>query len=106
MPERADFIALLATPRSSDFAEAFFPAFQKSATLPVFRGTLPEGPAPFPADHWAFETVGLPALLVTDSGSARYAHARQKTDVPAALDFDRMARVVTALEIALREFAG
>jgi len=106
LPERADFIALLSSARSSGFADAFFPAFQKSATLPVFRGTLPEGPVPFPGDHWAFEVVGLPALLVTDTGSARSAHARQKTDLPATLDFDRMARVVSALEIALREFAG
>jgi hypothetical protein len=65
---------------------------------------LPEGAA-FPGDHWAFEAVGVPAVLVTDTGAARSPHPRQKTDVPANLDFDRMARVVTALQVALREYA-
>jgi hypothetical protein len=106
LPERADFIALLASARSRGFADAFFPAIEKNATLPVFRGTLPDGAASLPGDHWAFEAVGLQAVLVTDTGSARSADSRQKTDQPAALDFDRMARVVTALEVALREFAG
>lgn len=105
LPARGDFVALLAGARSGDFAEAFFPAVQKTATLPVVRGTLSAAPS-LPGDHWAFEAVGIPALLVTDTGSLRSPHPRQKTDVPGTLDFDRMARVVTALEVALRELAG
>ena len=105
LPERADFIALLAGARSSAFADAFCPGVEKSATLPVVRGILPEGAQSLPGDHWAFEAVGLPAVLVTDTGSARSPHSRQKTDQPASLDFDRMARVVSALEGAIRAFA-
>jgi hypothetical protein len=76
------------------------------ATLPVVGDVVaPEAPFGAASDDWAFSTLGTPAVVVTDTAAFRYAHYRQKTDLPEQLDFDRMARVVVGLRKAIEELA-
>jgi hypothetical protein len=103
LPTTGDFIAVAGGARAEAFLGEFAPALGQHATLPVKRVTLVQNPTtPFAGDYWAFETVGIPGVVVTDTLGARRPEAGQKTDVPDTLDFERMARVVAGVEDALR----
>ena len=57
------------------------------------------------ADHWSFEQVGIPALMVTDSAPFRYPYYHSSEDTPDKLDYERLARVVSGLERVVRGWA-
>ena len=58
------------------------------------------------SDHWAFDQVGIPALMVTDTAPFRYPHYHSRADTPDKLDYRRLARVVAGLERVIRGWAG
>ena len=58
------------------------------------------------SDHWSFWQAGYPAVMITDTAPFRYPYYHKAEDLPDKLDFDRMARVVAALEGVVGEFAG
>jgi hypothetical protein len=109
-PSTADFVALVASEKSRPFADKVLPAFKEHSTFPVWSAfvapTAGDATTPVVGDHWAFEALGLPAVLVTDTGAARYPHRGQKTDTPKELDYGRMARVVAALKATLLSLAN
>jgi hypothetical protein len=45
-------------------------------------------------------------VVVTDTGPLRYAHHHRLTDTPERLDYERMARLVAGLELAISELVG
>jgi hypothetical protein len=55
------------------------------------------------SDQWAFWKLGAPALLITDAAAYRYKDYHQKTDLPDKLDYERLARVVSALKKTIAE---
>jgi Zn-dependent M28 family amino/carboxypeptidase len=57
------------------------------------------------SDHWAFEMVGIPALMITDTAPFRYPHYHSAADTPDKVDYDKLARVVSGLERVIREWA-
>jgi hypothetical protein len=58
------------------------------------------------SDSWAFAQLGFAAMAVTDTGALRNPEHGTQRDTPAKLDFERAARVVAGLEIALKKLAG
>ena len=105
-PTTGDFLAVVGNEPSRALLEEVTASMKKHATLPIV-GSVLGADTPFAAssDQWAFWKVGMPAIMITDTGPFRYAHYHQKTDLPEHLDFDRMARVVLGLEQTLAELA-
>lgn len=60
----------------------------------------------FRSDHAAFWHCGFPALMITDTANFRYRHYHTPEDTVDKINFDALARVVTALEKCLAELAG
>jgi hypothetical protein len=49
------------------------------------------------SDHWSFNRVGVPSLMITDTAPFRYPHYHTPDDTPDKIDYDRAARVVDGL---------
>jgi hypothetical protein len=106
-PATASFVAVVGTEASRALVDQVTASMKQHATLPVVGDVVAqEIPFGSASDHWAFASLGTPALMITDTAAFRYAHYRQKTDLPAELDFDRMARVVVGLRKAIEDLAG
>jgi hypothetical protein len=57
------------------------------------------------SDHWSFWEAGYPAIMVTDTAVFRDPHYHDATDVPANLDYARMARAVLGLQVVIERLA-
>ena len=102
-PDRGNFIAFVANPRSRDLLRALVGAFRESATLPSEGAALPASvPGVAWSDHRSVWDVGVPALMVTDTAPFRDPHYHLATDTADRLDYRRMARLVTGLAEAVR----
>ncbi len=103
----ADYAAVLGNEASGKLVDDMVRALATHSSLPVRGGVLPGDHSVLAAaDHWAFWQVGYPAVVVTDTGPLRYAHHHQQTDTPERLDYERMARLVAGLELAVSELVG
>ena len=50
------------------------------------------------SDQWSFWQFGWPAMMVTDTALFRNPHYHTPRDLPATLDYARLAAVVDGLE--------
>jgi hypothetical protein len=79
--------------------------FRGVADFPSVGGTAPGAiPGIDWSDHWAFEQVGIPAMMVTDTALFRYPHYHTPEDSPDKLNYERLARVVSGLEQVIRNW--
>lgn len=107
LPDTFDFVAVLGNEPSRAFFTDVAAAMQANTTIPVATAVLDEkSPLVSDSDQWAFWKLGLPAVVITDTGALRYAHYHAKTDVAAELDFDRMGRVVVGLARTVEKLAA
>ena len=82
-------------------------SFRALVPFPSVGGTAPGFiPGIDWSDHWSFEQVGIPALMLTDTAPFRYPHYHSSADSPDKVDYERLARVVSGLERVIREWAG
>lgn len=106
-PPRGDFLAVVGDTRSERLVAQIVSSLIQYGSMPV-QGT--SGPAEAQAvsssDQWAFWQMGFPAVMVTDTARLRSPHHHKQTDTVDKLDFERMARVVAALEGAIVELSG
>ena len=58
------------------------------------------------SDHWAFWQHGYPAVMITDTAPFRDDHYHQPTDLPAHVDYPRLAQVVQGVLGALPTLAA
>jgi Zn-dependent M28 family amino/carboxypeptidase len=58
------------------------------------------------SDHWSFWKQGYPAVMVTDTALFRYPYYHSPEDTYDKLDYDRLARVVSSIEVVVRQLAG
>jgi len=102
-PSRGDFLAFVGNMQSRHLVHRAIAAFRDVATLPSAGSAAPaQLPGIGWSDHWSFWQVGLPAVMVTGTAPFRNRHYHEDTDVPAHLDFARVARAVTGLEHVVR----
>src|SRR6476659_7184978 len=103
-PDRGDFIAFVGTPYSRALVWETIRSFRSHTAFPSIGGVAPDRvPGIDWSDHWAFEQVGFPALMVTDTAPFRYPHYHQFTDTPDKVDMESLARVVKGMERVIRE---
>ena len=102
-----NFLALVGNARSRDLLRTVELAFRARSALRVRAAALPSF-LPFVAasDHASFWALGMPAVLVTDTGPLRYRHFHERSDTPDRLDYERMADAVPGLVAAVAEIAG
>lgn len=108
LPETGDFIGLVGDPDSEDLVRRAAHAFREKVRFPVQAAAPSPNLVPYAAysDHWSFWQCGYPALMVTDTGPLRNPHYHMASDLPATLDYDKMARVVYGVEGILEKLAG
>ena len=105
-PRRGDFVAFVGLVSSRAFVRRTVAAFRALAPFPSQGGTAPGFiPGIDWSDHWSFERVGIPALMVTDTALFRYPHYHSPADTPDKVDYERLARVVSGLERVVRAWA-
>jgi hypothetical protein len=106
-PDRGDFVAFVGRISSRSFVRRAVGNFRATARFPSVGGTAPGLLAGIDwSDHWAFEQVGIPALMVTDTAPFRYPHYHAVTDTADKVDYPRLARVVTGLDAMIRRWAA
>ena len=106
-PATGNFIAFVSNLGSRSLLHEVIASFRRHAQFPS-EGLA--APAFIPgvdwSDHWSFWDEGYPALMVTDTAPYRYPYYHTAADTPDKVDFDRLARVVSALRATLHDLAG
>jgi len=105
-PDRGNFIALVSNMRSRRRMRLFARAFRSCSPFPLEHvATFSFIPGVAWSDHFSFWKQGYPALMVTDTAFFRNPHYHTARDVPATLDFPRLAAVTGGLHGALTRLA-
>jgi hypothetical protein len=97
-PDRGNFIAVVGDLRSGSAIKRVRSGMLATGALPVrsFRA-----PAAMPGVHWSdhssFRRFDMPSVLVTDTAYLRNPDYHTRDDTPDKLDYERMAKLVSAL---------
>jgi hypothetical protein len=97
-PACGNFIGFVSNLRSARRLRWVVDAFQASSNFPLEAAALPWWvPGVALSDHSSFWRHGYPAAMVTDTAYLRNPRYHTAHDVPATLDYDRMAAVTRGL---------
>ncbi|WP_429573198.1 M28 family peptidase [Paraburkholderia sp. UCT70] len=97
-PSSGNFIGFVSNLRSAQRLGWLTNAFQASSDFPLQRAALSWWvPGVALSDHSSFWREGFPAVMVTDTAYLRNPHYHTAHDVPATLDYGRMAAVTLGL---------
>ncbi|MCC6358888.1 MAG: M28 family peptidase [Phycisphaerales bacterium] len=107
LPRRGNFLAAVGNLRSWRLCWAFRRGFKRSSRLPLFSIVLPEWVYSIRlSDNSSFWDFGYPALMITDTSFLRNRNYHRATDLPATLDYDRMAAATEGVAGAIAALAG
>jgi hypothetical protein len=106
-PTTGDFAAFVGLTASRPFVRQAVRDFRARTAFPSVGGTAPGFVQGIGwSDHWSFEQVGIPALMLTDTAPFRYPHYHSPEDTPDKVDYQRLARVTAGLERVVRSWAA
>jgi Zn-dependent M28 family amino/carboxypeptidase len=106
-PTTGNFVAFVGLTSSRTFVRRIVASFRAAAAFPSVGGSAPGFiPGIDWSDHWSFEQVGIPAVMVTDTALFRYPHYHTAADTPDKVDYERLARVISGLETVFRQWAS
>jgi hypothetical protein len=106
-PSEGNFIAFVGMMGSRELLHAVIASFRRHTAFPTVGGVAPGFiPGIAWSDHWSFEQVRVPALMITDTALYRYPHYHQRTDTPDKVDTAKLARVTRGLDKVMREMVG
>jgi hypothetical protein len=106
-PTTGNFVAFVGLTSSRAFVRRTVASFRAVAPFPSVGGTAPGIiPGIDWSDHWSFEQVGIPAVMITDTALFRYPHYHTPADTPDKVDYESLARVVSGLELVVRGWSG
>ena len=101
-PNDGSFVGAVADVRSRPLLASFAAAWRESSRFPLVAAPLP---GPFSSlalsDQLNFWALGYPAIMLSDTAFYRNPHYHEATDLPATLDYERMAEVTKALAAAI-----
>lgn len=101
-PNKGNFIALVGNFPSRHFLNEVHRGFKAAKQIQSESLIAPEFiPGITWSDHWSFWQEDWPAIIVTDTAYMRSPHYHQKSDLPATLNYEKMAQTVTALKEAV-----
>ena len=105
-PDRGNFVAFVGTPHARPLVWETIRSFRSHTPFPSIGGVAPDiVPGIDWSDHWSFDQLGFPAMMVTDTAPFRYPHYHQLTDTPDKVDVESLARVVKGMERVIRDAA-
>ncbi len=105
-PDTGNFVAFVSNLQSHGLLRQAICSFRRATPFPSEGVALPWLiPGVFWSDHWPFWEQGYPAIMITDTAFFRNPHYHEPTDLPATLDYKRMARVTVGIEYMLEELA-
>lgn len=106
-PNTANFIAFAGNLQSRELVRRCVKTFREHATVPSEGAAMPEEITGIGwSDQWSFWRHGWKAIMVTDTAFFRNPSYHTVNDLPATLDYERMARVVEGLHPVLRELTA
>jgi Zn-dependent M28 family amino/carboxypeptidase len=105
-PSTANFIAFVGLPGARGFLRDVIGSFRRNLAFPSIGGLAPDiVPGIGWSDHWAFQQFGFPAIMITDTAPYRYPHYHLPSDTPDKVDYDKLARITSGLELVVRDIA-
>jgi len=109
LPDRGDFVALVANSGSADEVECARRGFQAYSDFPlepvVLPGCIPGTKIDW-SDHRSFWQHGYKGMMVTDTAPMRNKAYHKRWDTADSLNYPAMSRVVTGLVGAIEALAG
>lgn len=103
LPTVGNFIAFVAMPGSRTFMHEVIGAFRQHAKFPTIGGVAPSLVRGVDwSDHASFASLGIPALMITDTAVFRYRHYHTPQDTPDKVDYDKLARITLGLALTVR----
>ena len=106
-PSTGHFIGFVADTESRPLAHQVAGTFRAHATIASEGSTPPRFIKGIDwSDHGPYWRAGYQALMVTDTAPFRNPHYHEATDLPATMDFVRLARVTVGLEAVVRDLAS
>ncbi len=103
-PDTGNFIALAGSIKSSSWTQEVKKAFKLGTDLPVESLNAPAIVIGIDlSDHWSFNRMGYPAVMVTDTAFYRNPNYHRATDLPQSLDYKRTAKAVDGVLRAVWE---
>lgn len=105
--DRGNFVAFIGLPGARTFVKSCVRAFRASDAFPA-TGTLvpPRFEGSDLSDHWSYQRIGVPALMITDTALYRNPFYHQPYDTPDTVDYANLARIHTGLVAMIRTLAG
>lgn len=106
-PDTGNFVAGVGNLGSRAWVRRVVGALRRHATLPTEGLAAPVALVGDirRSDHWAFWTVGYPAMMLTDTADFRTPYYHGPDDTPETLNYDAMARLTEALIAAIIDLA-
>lgn len=107
VPDRGDFLGILANKGSTAVADAILQAAKTYCpdfpvlSLNVYVGIEQLLPVLLRSDHASFWKAGIPAVMWTDTSEFRNPHYHQTSDTPPTLDYDFLRSVTQVLIAAV-----
>ena len=96
--DRGDFLAMVSNLASRRLLRRLRRGFRRSSDLPLRAHALPGWiPAIHLSDHASYWRAGYRAVMATDTAFYRNPHYHRPGDVPATLDYPRLAAAVRGL---------
>lgn len=106
LPDTGDFVGVVGRFEDRGLVESISASMRSSGRANVVEAALPAMVrAIWRSDHGNFWMAGYNAVMITDTSEFRTPHYHQESDTIETLDFTRMAGVVDALEVAIRDLA-
>jgi hypothetical protein len=103
-PSVGNFIAFVGNIDSRALVHQVVESFRRQVKFPsVGVAAFNAIPGVGFSDHWSFWQIDVPAVMVTDTAFFRNPNYHEKTDTADTLDYDKMARVVSGLELVIVE---
>ena len=103
-PRSGNFIAFVGNTSSRALVRRAIGSFRAHASLPSEGAALPASiPGVGWSDQWAFWQHGYPGIMITDTAPFRYPHYHARSDTPDKLDYESMARLVSAFEKVIQD---
>jgi len=106
-PSTGDFLAIIGGLKRRDLVTKIVTRWAEISAVPAYGGALPGWfPGVLRSDHEIFESLGYPAVLLTDTAENRWRDARTVYDKFPYLDYKSLAQIVTSLEALTLELAN
>lgn len=106
-PSTGNFVAFVSMMSDAETMRHVLGEFREHCKFPSEGAALPDFlPQAGWSDHWSFNQVGYPGVMITDTALFRYEHYHTTADLPDQLNYPAFARVVEGLVDVLASEVG